>query len=259
MSKGNLIAYLVLISWPIISIWLYKTKSLQSATLWTILGGFMFLPVRTYIDLPLFPPLSKDSMPIVSVLIGLLLLTGKTVSFRSNYGWVKALLFLFFLSPLITVFLNGDRINVGGRVLPSLTMHDAISIFLNRWLFILPLLFGRQFFRTYEQQLLMFKTLVVAGLFYSILMLIEIRMSPQLHTWLYGYFPHSFAQQKRAEGFRPVVFMGHGLWVAFFAMVISLAATTLWKNGDKVRKLSPPIISYYLLFVLSSSGRGLQE
>jgi hypothetical protein len=250
MSKGNIIAYLVLLSWPIIAIWFYRKRSIQTATLWTIIGGFMFLPVLTYIDLPFIPPLGKDSMPVVSALLGLLLIKSKLVSFKSNYGWVKALLLLFFLSPLVTVFLNGDRINAGGRMLPGLTMHDAISTLLNQWLFIVPLLLGRQFFRTYEQQLLMFKTLVIAGLFYSILMLFEVRMSPQLHSWLYGYFPHSFAQQARNGGFRPVVFMGHGLWVAFFAMVISLAATMLWQNGDKIRKFSPPIVSYYLLGVL---------
>tara|TARA_R110001592_G_scaffold55489_2_gene169479 strand:+ start:1936 stop:3324 length:1389 start_codon:yes stop_codon:yes gene_type:complete len=249
-SQGNLIAYLVDISWPLIAIWLYRTKSIQVATLWTILGGFMFLPVRTEIDFPLIPPLGKHSIPVLSALIGIWLLKRQKISYINNDRWVKGLLLLFLMSPFITVLLNGDPISIGSRTMPGLTNHDAISATINQWLFVLPLLFGRQFFRTYEQQLLMFKTLVIAGLFYSILMLFEIRMSPQLHTWLYGYFPHSFGQQKRFDGFRPVVFMGHGLWVAFFAMTISLAATTLWKNGDKIRKLSPAMVSYYLLGVL---------
>mgnify|MGYP003625574880 CR=1 FL=1 len=250
MDKGNLFAYAVVSLWPMLALYLYKTKSIQVATIWTILGGYMLLPVHTQFDLPLIPPLGKDNMPIVSTLVGLWLIKGKIVSFRSNYGWVKVLLFLFLLSPLVTVYFNGDHINVGGRTLPGLTSHDAMSMLLNQWLIIVPLLLGRQFFRTHEQQLLMFKTLVVAGLFYSILMLFEIRMSPQLHTWLYGYFPHNFGQQVRDGGFRPVVFMGHGLLVAFFGMIIALSATTLWKNGDKIRKLSPAMVSYYLLGVL---------
>tara|TARA_R110001606_G_scaffold395664_2_gene568565 strand:- start:198517 stop:199887 length:1371 start_codon:yes stop_codon:yes gene_type:complete len=250
VDKGNLFAYAVVSLWPMLALYLYKTKSIQVATIWTILGGYMLLPVHTQFDLPLIPPLGKDNMPIVSTLVGLWLIKGKIVSFRSNYGWVKVLLFLFLLSPLVTVYFNGDHINVGGRTLPGLTSHDAMSMLLNQWLIIVPLLLGRQFFRTHEQQLLMFKTLVVAGLFYSILMLFEIRMSPQLHTWLYGYFPHNFGQQVRDGGFRPVVFMGHGLLVAFFGMIIALSATTLWKNGDKIRKLSPAMVSYYLLGVL---------
>lgn len=249
-GQGNVIAYIVVISWPLIAIWLYRTKSIQVATLWIILGGFMFLPAKTGIDLPLIPPLGKSTMPILSALIGIILVKSKKISYRSNYGWVKVLLLVFILSPFITVLLNDDQVNVGGRILPGLTLHDAISVTVNQLLFILPLLFGRQFFRTYEQQLLMFKTLVIAGLGYSVLMLFEIRMSPQLHTMLYGYFPHSFAQQARDGGFRPVVFMGHGLWVSFFASIVVVAATTLWNNSEKIRNFSPSVISIYLLTVL---------
>ena len=249
-SKGNWIAFCVIILWPLIAIWLYRVKSIQAATLWTILGGFMFLPVRTEIDFPLIPPLGKDSVPVMAAFVGIWLVKSKKLSFTSNYGWVKWLLLLFVISPVITVLLNGDQINIGGRTLFGLTNHDAISTVINQCLAILPLIMGRQFFRTYETQLLMFKTLVVAGLFYSILMLFEVRMSPQLHTWVYDYFPHSFGQQKRGGGFRPVVFMGHGLWVAFFAMVVLLSAVALWKNGDKVRKLSSAKVSCYFLVVL---------
>lgn len=249
-SQGNLFAYFVVISWPLIAIWLYRTKSIQVATLWVILGGFMFLPAKTAIDLPLAPSLGKSTIPILSALIGILLVKRKKISYLNNYGWIKILLLLYVLSPFITVLLNGDRINIGGRILPGLTFHDSISVVVNQWLYILPLLFGRQFFRTYELQLLMFKTLVIAGLGYSLLMLIEIRISPQLHTMMYGYFPHTFAQQARDGGFRPVVFMGHGLWVAFFAAVVVIAATTLWKNSEKIRNFSPSLISFYLLTVL---------
>jgi len=247
---GNDIAYLVLILWPLLAIYLYRTKTLQTATLWTVVGGFMALPVSTIIDFPLIPPLGKHSIPILSALVGVWFVKGKSVSLKGNYGWVKYLLVLFFLSPIITVLLNGDRINTGGMILPGLTVRDILSTMINQLLFIAPLLFGRQFFRTYEQQLVMFKTLIVAGLIYSIPILIEIRLSPQLHTWLYGYFPHSFGQQKRFGGFRPVVFMGHGLWVAFFVAVVTLSAIALWKNGEKIRQLSSAKVSLYLLAIL---------
>lgn len=249
-SKGNLIAFLIVILWPVISIWFYRTKSIPLATLWTIIGGFMILPVSTEIDFPFIPPLGKHSIPVVSALIGIWLVKGHKISITSNYGWVKKLLILFLFSPIITVLLNTDPVNISGRTLPGLTMHDAFSITINQLLFIFPLMFGRQFFRTYEHQLLMFKVLVIAGLFYSIFIWFEIRMSPQLHTWLYGYFPHDFGQQKRFGGFRAVVFMGHGLWIAFFVMVVSLSAAALWKNGERIRKLSLAKISYYLMILL---------
>lgn len=65
-------------------------------------------------------------------------------------------------------------------------------------------------------------------------MLYEVRLSPQLHRIFYGYFPHSFAQQVRGGGFRPVVFLQHGLWVAFFAMMMTVVTFALWcQNKQK--------------------------
>ena len=69
-------------------------------------------------------------------------------------------------------------------------------------------------------------------------MLWEIRMSPQLHAQIYGFFPHDFGQQIRDGGYRPVVFLGHGLLVAFFAFSACIAAFILMKNKVKVWKLS---------------------
>ena len=48
-------------------------------------------------------------------------------------------------------------------------------------------------------------------------MLVEVRLSPQINTWIYGFFQHDFIQMMRYGGFRPIVFLPHGLWVAFFA------------------------------------------
>jgi len=250
VSQGNIFAFLVLVLWPVIAIWLFKNKSIQAATLWTIIGGYMFLPVRTVIDFPFVPPFGKDSMPTIAALLALWLIKGKKVSLTANYGWVKWLFYLFLLSPLITVFQNGGAVHLAGKVLPGLGLHDAIAATINNLLFIIPLFLGKQFFRTYESQLLMFKVIVIAGLGYSLLMLYEIRMSPQLHTSLYGYFPHSFAQQKRFGGFRPVVFMGHGLWVAFFSLTILVAALALRKNAERAWRFSANQVSYYFFVVL---------
>ena len=92
--------------------------------------------------------------------------------------------------------------------------------------------------------------LIVAGLFYSLPMLFEVRMSPQLHTWIYGYFPHSFLQQMREGGFRPVVFLGHGLLVAFFIMTSAVAAAAFWRTRARVVRLPAAGVTAYLGGVL---------
>lgn len=247
---GNGFAYGVLAIWPLIAIYLYRVKSIQVATLWTILGGFMFLAVKTEVDLPMIPPLGKHTVPVVSALLGIWFIKNKRISFFKGLGRIKYLVILFVLVPFITAGLNGDAIVIGGRFFRGLSYYDGLSSVINQCLLVIPFFIGRAFFRTYDEQLTMFKLLVVAGLFYSLLMLFEVRMSPQLHRIFFGYFPHSFLQQYRYGGFRPVVFMGHGLWVSFFAAMVLISAVALWKNKIKIRNFSPAIVSYYLLIVL---------
>lgn len=247
---GNGFAYLVMALWPLLAIYWYRTKSIQTATLWTILGGFMFLPVRTAIDLPLIPPLGKQSIPVVSALLGCWLIKKQAVSYIEELGGIKWLVILLITLPFITSALNSDAIIVGGTYLKGLSYYDGLSATINKFLLITPFFIGRQFFKTYNDQLALFKLLVAAGLFYSIFMLFEVRMSPQLHTWIYGYFPSSWVQQYRGGGFRPVVFMGHGLWVAFFTAVVSITAIALWKNNSKIRSFPPKAVTGYLLVVL---------
>lgn len=247
---GNWFAYTAITVWPLISLRFFQTKKVQEATLLTLLGGFMFLPVGTSIDLPMIPPLGKNSIPVLSALLGCWFIARRRISFLGKRGCVRNLVLLFLLGPFITAELNGDTLFVGGRQLPGMTHYDALSAVVNQFIVIMPFFIGRQLFRTYDDHVLMFRMLVLAGLIYSVLMLFEVRMSPQLHTWIYGYFPHNFAQQMRYGGFRPVVFMGHGLLVAFFAAICLLSAAAMWSLKYKIQRLSPTAVTYYLLLVL---------
>ena len=56
-------------------------------------------------------------------------------------------------------------------------------------------------------------SIFIGGLLYVPLCLFEIRMSPQLHKLVYGFHQHIFAQTFRFEGWRPTVFLQHGLAV----------------------------------------------
>ena len=72
--------------------------------------------------------------------------------------------------------------------------------------------------------------ILMGGLIYVPLCLYEIRMSPQLHRMIYGFFPHSFAQTIRYGGWRPQVFMQHGLEVGVWMMAATLIGIWLWKT-----------------------------
>ena len=57
--------------------------------------------------------------------------------------------------------------------------------------------------------------------------LFEVRFSPQLNIWIYGFFQHDFQQMIRGGSFRPIVFLPHGLWVALFFLSTLVAAAAL--------------------------------
>jgi hypothetical protein len=101
--------------------------------------------------------------------------------------------------------------------------------------------------RSTDDVLAVLRIIVLFGLAYVPLVLWEARMSPQLHTTLYGYFPHDFLQHIRAGGFRPVVFTGSGLECGLFMATAVVASVGLLQTGTKVLGLPPILTSLALL------------
>jgi hypothetical protein len=119
-----------------------------------------------------------------------------------------------------------------------------------QFILFLPFIIARQIFKTREDHLLLFNLLIKAGLIYSLFILLEIRISPQLHAMVYGFFPHDFAQQVRDGGYRAVVFMGHGLQVAIILMTSVLAAALFWKlKLRSIKRFSAIFVLAYLFLV----------
>ena len=62
-------------------------------------------------------------------------------------------------------------------------------------------------------------------------------MSPQLHAWIYGYFPGDmFLSAVRDSGYRPVVFLTNGLVLTFFLSTTVVAAAAFWRTGAQVTR-----------------------
>jgi hypothetical protein len=247
----NVTTLLALFGWPVVAVWLYSTRPIGQATLWTILGGFLLLPVDAVIKFDMIPQLDKYTIPSFVALAACTLIKGRTIRFGNRFGLAEVLILGFLASPFITSALNSDPILVGRRVLPGAGIYDGISAAFNQFVVLIPFLLGRQFLRRAVDTEDIMRTLVGAGLAYSVPMLLEVRMSPQLHTWIYGYFPHDlFIQQIRDGGFRPVVFLGHGLPVAFFAMTALVAAAALWRAQTRIARLPCSGVAAYLSLVL---------
>lgn len=176
---------------------------------------------------------------------------GKRVRLLPKESKARGLMLIYIISPFITALLNSDPVITGPAYIKGMNAYDALSAVIRQFLFVLPFLLGLQFFKSEKALEEILMVLAFAGLCYSIPMLFEMRMSPQLHVWVYGYFPHSFLQQMRDSGFRPVVFIGHGLWVAFFTMTAFISAVVFWQiKKSPLRQLSSGMVVAYLAVVL---------
>ena len=244
----NTLAYMMLLVWPLVSAILFRRLSVSQAVTWTILGGYLILPPVVSFVLPVLPDLDKISIPNVCAGLGFLGMRKQTFGAPKS-TLIRIALAFFVLTPIGTVLTNSDfvRFAVGG--LPSVSLLEIPSSILTNLVIALPALIGYQVFREERSIRELLVALVWAGLVYSIPMLIEVRLSPQLNVWIYGFFQHAFDQMMRYGGFRPIVFLPHGLWVAFFAFMTVLSAVTLLRNEPNRRQRNF-CVSVYLIVVL---------
>lgn len=253
----NSFAYSTLIMWPIVAIWLYKKNEVIPATFWTIVGGYLLLPVGVDFDFPLIPALNKTTIPAIMAFFGCKYIAKVNISLLPPAGLERNLIILFFIGSVGMVLTNGDPINEADRFIPGLSYRDTFSVMLSQGLLLLPFTISLQLIKKYDDQIQLLKLVVLAGLLYSLLIIFEIRMSPQLHKWIYGFFPHSWGQQVRYGGFRPVVFLGHGLWVSMFLVTVLGAALVLEKIKTPVTNiLNNFIVIYLVLLLYLSKGFG---
>ncbi|MFU1476984.1 O-antigen ligase family protein [Roseovarius sp. C7] len=257
----NPVAYLMLILWPGVSLMLFLRLPVERAIIWTVLAGYLLLPQGTEFDLPLVPDMDKVSIPNVCAFGMVVLLLKERVRLWPETWTMRVLLLGFVLGVVPTVLTNREPIifsllgvsetqlfEVGS--LPGLRVIDLFSVLSIQLITLMPFFLGRNFLSREEGMRDLLVALALGGLAYSLPALFEIRLSPQLHVWIYGFFQHDFEQMMRDGGFRPIVFLPHALWLAFFLMtsVVSLMALSRAEQG--VTKARALVAGIYLLGVL---------
>lgn len=243
--------------WPIVSLVLFASRPAISGLLWTILGAQLLLPVGAAFKVPGVPQFDKATLGNVTALAGVWLFSKAKPKLNYGFGWVELLLLLFVTTPFVTSLLNNDFVVLADGVIPSLGAYDGLSAMAAQALMVIPFVLGRSILRSPAANNAILSTLCIAGLLFSIGILIEVKFSPQLHIWIYGYFPSEFYQEVRAGGFRPVVFMGHGLVASFFLMTTVVAATAIWRTQKVLGSLPlGPITAYLALILLLCKSAG---
>jgi hypothetical protein len=154
------------------------------------------------------------------------------------------------LAPLALLFAP-----LASALANELGAYDGFAAFVtNAVLWGIPWLMGRLYVGTPQGRRDLLRSLVIGSLFYVPLCLIEMRMSPQLHRWVYGSAPFDFITTYRFGGWRPVGFMHHGIELGTLMMCGGLIATWTWYAKSQLRIARLPVswIAILLLVMLGS-------
>lgn len=214
---------ILMFGWPLLSLLFFRILTPRRAILASFLFAWLFLPISEYKLLPMLPLYNRMTSTNGVVLFWLVMFDSKRLlSFRLRL--VDVPVALWCLCPFFSSVAN----DLG-------TADGLSSLFYHVVTWGIPYLIGRLYFNRMEDLRELAIAIVIGGLVYVPLCLFEIRMSPVLHIWLYGYHQHSFAQSMRYSGWRPTVFMEHGLMVGLWMCMSALAEVWLWKGGALAR------------------------
>jgi hypothetical protein len=214
-------------------------------------GGWLLLPEQHIFNLPGLPPIGKALVAALAGLLGACLFQPRRLLAAGPGAGLEAVALLMIPAALGTALTNRDPIVLANKVIPGLRAYDAVGMaFEDVMLLGVPFLLGRAFFRTSRDVRLALVAIVVSSLAYSLLVLVEARMSPMMNKLVYGYSQHTWVQVRRFGGWRPMVFMHHGLALSLFVAVSVIAAATLARARLRVLGVPAGAVVAYLGFVL---------
>lgn len=212
------LVYIVMFGWIPFVLYLFRWLPARWAIVISFIVAWLFLPLAEF-PLPGLPDYTKMSAACYGVLLATIVFdVQRFSSFR--FGWLDLPMLVWCLCPLASSLAN------------DLGWYDGVSAAIAQttsWG--LPYYLGRLYLNNLDGLRKLAIAIFVGGLIYIPLCLIEVRMSPQLHRIFYGYHAHDFSQTVRYGGFRPTVFMEHGLMVGAWMMAAALIGVWLWRAG----------------------------
>ncbi|MGB0766134.1 MAG: hypothetical protein ACPGYV_00330, partial [Phycisphaeraceae bacterium] len=198
---------------------LFLTIPVRRALVMSYCLLWMFLPMAQ-IDLPGLPPLGKPATIGAGVFVAIVLFYSDLIVKQFKVRWFDFPLVLFaVIAPFVSAFMNG--LGMDGA------LHETIN---NLFLWVVPYFAGRIILGDELGVQELATGIFLSVLIYCPLAWYEMLMSPQLHKIIYGWHPADFAQARRGWGYRPVLFMQHGLMTAMWLVAGSLCGLWLLRN-----------------------------
>jgi len=238
---GNLFSDIVMAGWiPALLVLFPTVRPRRWVVIAALVAAWLFLPVAEIKLASGIPVFDKTSATCVGILLAAIIFDIDTVlQFRPTLCDLPMLVWC--LCPLASSLNNGLGVYDGGAEIFRQTL---------KWGF--PYLIGRIYFRTAGELRDLATGIFIGGLIYIPFCLWEIRMSPQLHLLIYGFAQHSFGQTIRFGGYRPMVFMDHGLMVGMWMCMAALIGVRLWASGS-LSELMGIRIEWFVLLLLATA------
>ncbi len=219
---------LFLFGWPLVVLALFATMGPTRAVVVSLVAGWLFLPVAGY-ALPGLPDYTKITATSLSLLAGILLFDSRRIS-RIPRHWMVLPGIVWVLMSCVSAILNGFG------------PYDAASTMFVQFLrWGVPFMVGLMYFGSRDGMERLAIGLVAGALAYLPLVLYELRMAPVLHHVVFGFTQHQFVQTVRWGGWRPMVFLDHGLALALWYSCAAAAATTFALYRPEVRIFGIPV------------------
>ncbi len=245
----NAFATVVLLAWPLAMGFLSILLPVRKVVILSIIGGNLFLP-QTGIALPGFPNYTKPLAAGLGALLAALILAAPKL-----FSWKPKLIDIFFFAFLVAPGISS--------VMNGLGAWDATAVTINRFLeWGVAYWIGRALFQDQDAIKEIAIGFVLGGIAYAPLCIWESVMSPQLSHQIYGFRPSDFGMTRRMGGWRPMVFMQHGLAVGAWMASAALVAWILFRSKviTKVASIPMSVIALGLVVVtigLRSTGAAL--
>jgi hypothetical protein len=231
-NPGNPLAIIVLALWIPITFFLFTRYRPALAGTLAIVGGVLFLPEQVSFNLPILPDLTKVTIPVFSTIAACAIFARRKLSDTKAFEGIDAIFFVIPLGDIGMWLTNGDTLVTAANktVRLGLGAYDFFGQVVIDVMVIYGTYFtGRMLFTRMADLIAFVRVMFGCGLIYACLALVELRFSPQLHTWTYGFIQSDFVHAARGGGYRPMVFVQHGLVFARFMAISLLSGILLWR------------------------------
>ncbi|MEG4235308.1 O-antigen ligase domain-containing protein [Microcoleus sp. Pol11C3] len=188
----------------------------QRAVIISFVAAWLFLPQASY-PIPSLPAYTKISAACYAILLATIVYdTARITSFKP--GWLDVPMVIYCLCPIVSQVTNG-----GSPISP--TVNQIVT-----WG--LPYFLGRLYVGSLDGLRQLAIGIFAGGLAYIPFTLFEGVKGPTTHQLVYGVNAfNDWGQARRMGGWRPVVFMQHGLMVGVWMMTAALIGVWLWQTG----------------------------